>query len=137
LVKVDPDQMKQVFWNLSINAVQAMSAGGVLTVTVAVRNMEEDGAFYRLRVPGWTGEKNHIHYCTEIIFEDSGSGIRREHLYRIFDPFFTTKSHGSGLGLAIVHRIIEDHGGRVWAESKAEKGARFTIQLPAELVAGR
>jgi two-component system sensor histidine kinase PilS (NtrC family) len=131
LAKVDPDQMKQVFWNLSINAVQSMSAGGVLAVTVGVRNGQEHGAVCRLRVPRRPGEQRNVHF-TEIIFEDSGEGIRQEHLHRIFDPFFTTKSHGSGLGLAIVHRIIEDHGGRVWAESRIDKGARFTIQLPAE-----
>jgi signal transduction histidine kinase len=112
-----------------------MSAGGVLTVTAAARNGKRDKAACRLRVPEWSEEGNPTHYV-EIIFEDSGEGIRREHLHRIFDPFFTTKSHGSGLGLAIVHRIIEDHGGQVWAESKAEKGVRFTIQLPAGLENG-
>jgi two-component system sensor histidine kinase PilS (NtrC family) len=136
LAMVDPDQMKQVFWNLSINAVQAMPAGGVLTVAAAARNWGKDRAACRLSIPEWSGEGNPIHY-TEIIFEDNGEGIRREHLHRIFAPFFTTKSHGSGLGLAIVHRIIEDHGGRVWAESKVEKGSRFTIQLPAEPENGR
>jgi len=128
---VDPDQMRQVFWNLSINAVQAMPTGGTLEVAVRVKEGKSRGAVCRLQDARLNEEKNKVSYI-EIIFEDNGEGIRREHLHRIFDPFFTTKSHGSGLGLAIVHRIIEDHGGRVWAESKAEKGARFTIQLSLE-----
>jgi signal transduction histidine kinase len=133
---VDPDQMRQVFWNLSINAVQAMPAGGILRVTVRVREEEAHGAACRLQFSHASGDKDTVHY-TEIIFEDDGEGIQREHLHRIFDPFFTTKSHGSGLGLAIVHRIIEDHSGRVWAESRSGKGARFTIQLPVESINDR
>jgi two-component system sensor histidine kinase PilS (NtrC family) len=133
---VDPDQMRQVFWNLTINAVQAMPTGGILRVTAMGKEGESYGGVCRMQAPRVNGGKDKVRY-TEIIFEDDGEGIQREHLHRIFDPFFTTKSHGSGLGLAIVHRIIEDHGGRVWAESRSGKGARFTIQLPVEPMNGK
>ena len=136
MAKVDPDQMKQVFWNLSINAVQAMPGGGRLTITTRVREGGSHSMAYRLQDARWLGGNDTARH-TEIVFEDNGEGIRRETLHRIFDPFFTTKSHGSGLGLAIVHRIIEDHGGRVWAESQTGKGARFTIQLPPDQVEGK
>jgi K+-sensing histidine kinase KdpD len=62
---------------------------------------------------------------------DSGQGIRPEDLQRIFEPFFTTKSGGSGLGLAIVHRIVEEHGGRVDVHSERTKGTRVIVTLPA------
>jgi two-component system sensor histidine kinase PilS (NtrC family) len=135
LAMVDPDQMRQVFWNLCINAVQAMPRGGVLTVAASVSEGEFPRPVHRLQDSQSDEGKEKIR-CVEIIFEDNGEGIQRGQLDRIFDPFFTTKAHGSGLGLAIVHRIIGDHGGRIWAESRSEKGTRFTIQLPLEPING-
>jgi len=71
-----------------------------------------------------------------IIFADDGPGIRKENLIRIFDPFFTTKAvgKGTGLGLSICHGIITEHGGRIYAESEAGKGAIFVIELPVTTV---
>ncbi len=129
IASVDPDQMKQVFWNLLINAVQAMPEGGVLRVET--RDVDEingqrydgggngDGSFFQIR------------------FQDSGEGISTANIEKIFFPFFTTKDRGSGLGLAIVHRIIEEHGGRIEVKSRKGEGTTFTILLPLhQLVRG-
>jgi len=72
------------------------------------------------------------HETIELAVEDSGPGIPPEQLTRIFEPFFTTKTPGSGLGLglSISSRIIDDLGGRLFAENRAEGGARFVIRLP-------
>jgi C4-dicarboxylate-specific signal transduction histidine kinase len=65
-----------------------------------------------------------------VMVEDFGSGIDPENLERVFDPFFSTKSEGMGLGLAICRSIVEAHGGRLWATSKAGRGAAFHLTLP-------
>jgi two-component system sensor histidine kinase PilS (NtrC family) len=114
-VKADPNQLRQVIWNLVLNAVQALPGGGRLTVrirSIAPTQAEGGGR-------------------AEMEVSDSGQGIRPEDLQRIFEPFFTTKSGGSGLGLAIVHRIVEEHGGRVDVHSERTKGTRVIVTLPA------
>ena len=119
---VDPDQMKQVFWNLSINAVQAMPHGGVLRVTAKKQN----------RIHGkMDGSEEYASPFLQVLFQDSGRGIEPVNLEKIFYPFFTTKDRGSGLGLAIVHRIIEDHGGKIEVDSRLGKGTTFKILLPS------
>ena len=112
-VQADPQRMRQVFWNLLINASQALTSGGEITIRASARRGSEGAT-------GWT----------EILLSDSGQGIAPEHIGKIFDPFFTTKAEGTGLGLAIVHRIIADHGGTIAVESEQEKGTRFKIRLP-------
>ena len=107
---VDINQFKQVFWNLSINAVQAMPKGGELIIDT--RLMTED--------------PNII----EITFRDTGEGIEKDNLDFIFYPFFSTKEIGSGLGLAIAYRIIEEHRGKIKVESEKGKGTTFKIYLP-------
>ena len=62
--------------------------------------------------------------------EDSGAGIPEEVMGRMFEPFFTTKSLGIGMGLAICRRIVDAHGGRIWAENRDTGGARISVQLP-------
>jgi|SRR5579863_2939433 len=114
---VDPDQIKQVFWNLITNAFQSMPDGG--TLSVAVSHVGRS----RRRVDDRRGD------CVEIRFEDTGEGIPEELLGKVFSPFFTTKSQGTGLGLAIVQRIVEAHGGRIQVESKV-RGTVFTIFFP-------
>ncbi|MBI5180662.1 MAG: PAS domain S-box protein [Nitrospirae bacterium] len=118
ITEVDPNQMSQVFWNLSINAVQAMSDGGELII--ASKKKLKKGRGYS------DFDKDYI----EIIFKDTGNGINPVVKDKIFYPFFTTKDKGSGLGLAIVHRIIEDHKGEIKVESKLNEGSRFIIHLP-------
>ncbi len=108
-VEVDPDKMKQVFWNLMINAAEAMPEGGILTVTSRLSESQR-----RL----------------EISFTDSGTGIREEHLPKLFDPFFTTKKRGTGLGLAVIYGIAYQHGGTIEVKSQWGRGSVFTVNLP-------
>jgi two-component system sensor histidine kinase PilS (NtrC family) len=114
---VDPDQIRQVFWNLSINACQAMPQGGRLLI--ATRPVTAESSKDRLGT-SWV----------EVTFSDNGLGIQKENIAKIFYPFFTTKDRGSGLGLSIVHRVIETHRGRVHVESRPGQGTRLTLLLP-------
>lgn len=113
---LDSDQMRQACLNIGLNACQAMPAGGTLTVSTH-QAAEGDG-----RVD---------HESVEIVFEDTGQGIPRDHRDKIFDPFFTTKEEGTGMGLSVVHRIMEDHRGRVQVESKPGAGTCVRLTLPA------
>ena len=112
---LDPDQMQQVCWNLGLNACQAMPGDGALTVST-----------HRVS-GGGEGDGDAV----DIVFEDTGQGILNEHRDKIFDPFFTTKEEGTGLGLSVVHRIMEDHRGRVQVESAEGMGTRVRLTLPA------
>jgi len=107
----DPQRLRQVFWNLLINAVQATQNGGTITVSAA------SGA-------GIGSDEVTIRIL------DSGMGIASDHLEHIFDPFFTTKPAGTGLGLAIAYRIIEDHNGTIDVKSEEGKGTDVIINLP-------
>jgi len=111
-IRGDAQRLRQVFWNLLINACQAMPGGGEIAINAFPASREES-----------------VSLC-EIVVADTGQGIAEEHLDKIFDPFFTTKIGGTGLGLAIVYRIVEDHGGAVSVETKAGKGTKFRILLP-------
>ena len=111
----DPQPIKQVFWNLFINAAQAMPHGGELRVDLR-----------RLSPSALRGEAA----CGEISVSDTGCGIGEEEIDKIFDPFFSTKEKGTGLGLSIVHSIVESYGGRVSVRSQVDRGTTFTILLP-------
>jgi len=104
---IDPAQIKQALVNLIKNAVQAMTKGGVLSITT---DSGVDGVV--------------------VSIADTGGGIPQEQINRIFEPFYTTKKKGSGLGLMIVQRIVRDHGGRIDLESHVGKGTTFRIWLP-------
>ena len=106
---IDTGQIKQVLVNLIKNAMQAMTRGGQLTI----RTIDEDGG-------------------VSIVVEDTGVGISKEQISRIFEPYFTTKKKGTGLGLMIVHRIIEQHCGRIHVQPGEECGTTFSIWLPRE-----
>ncbi|MBA7626033.1 Adaptive-response sensory-kinase SasA [subsurface metagenome] len=108
-IKVDKDKIKQVFWNLMINAAEAMPHGGTLTLTSQL-----------------SGDKKYV----EVVFTDTGAGIPQEYLNKLFDPFFTTKGGGTGLGLAVSYGIIEQHQGKIEVKSEPGKGSVFTISLP-------
>jgi len=113
VIKGDSQRIRQVFWNLLINACQAMPQGGEITVTAKpVSGADED-----------------TDWC-EITITDTGQGITHEDRDRIFNPFFTTKNGGTGLGLSIVYRIIEDHQGTIAVDSAPGKGTQFIIRLP-------
>jgi PAS domain S-box-containing protein len=117
LTIADPGQLQQVFLNLTINAETEMKLAhgkGKLSIR--------------------TGQIDDI---IRILFKDDGPGIPEENLERIFDPFFTTRDvgKGTGLGLSICHGIINEHGGKIYAESQPGKGATFIVELP--IVAGK
>jgi PAS domain S-box-containing protein len=115
-IKVDKNQMYQVFLNLFLNAIQAMPNGGELKIEVSPTvSYSKDGP-----------SQNFI----KIVISDTGKGIPPNIIHRIFDPFFTTKPKGIGLGLSITYQIIKKHGGTIKAESKLEKGTSFIINLP-------
>lgn len=106
-IQVDRDQIKQAFYNIIRNAIQAMKSGGILRICSGA---DETHQF--------------------ISFADTGGGISPEDISRVFEPYFTTKSGGSGLGLLIVRRIIRAHGGEVAIESAQGRGLTLTIRLP-------
>lgn len=109
----DADQLRQVLWNLLVNAAQAAQAAGPeAPVTIHVRSAPLPGGGALLEV------------------EDEGPGIGPEELARLFTPFFTTKATGTGLGLATVQRVVDAHGGTVSAASVPGRGARFAVRLP-------
>ncbi len=119
--QVDQDQMKQVFWNLAVNAFDAMPNGGQLTIGTGCRQIDVGG------------RKAEV---VEISFQDTGEGILKKNLDKIFLPFFTTKKRGSGLGLAAVHRIVDLHGGWIKVESQEGYGTRFGVCLPRTVDSG-
>jgi PAS domain S-box-containing protein len=108
-LKIDPDQIQQVFLNLMLNARDAMPEGGRLSISVR----RTDGQ-------------------VELAFADTGSGMDAEVSGKVFDPFFTTKgpAQGTGLGLSICYSIIKDHGGTIELTSEKGKGTSFLIRIP-------
>ncbi len=106
-VMADRNQVKQVFFNITKNAMESMEPGGRLMI----KSRADDDSVY-------------------LLFGDSGSGIRQEDLVRLFQPYHTTKPGGHGLGLMIVQRIMRLHGGQVGVESREGKGTVVTLQFP-------
>ncbi len=105
----DGDQLRQVFTNLVLNAVQAMPGGGVLTLATG-RSAEGDNCWVEVA--------------------DTGSGIPREDLDKLFSPFFTTKENGTGLGLSVSYGIVKDHGGEIGVVDTGGPGTVFRVTLP-------
>ena len=118
--EVDKGQMAQVISNVVINAVEAMSNGGEISIYAE-----------NITVTAEHGLPLKPEEYIKISIEDHGGGIPREHLQKIFDPYFTTKQSGSGLGLAICYSIVEKHGGHITVESQSGVGSTFYIYLPA------
>jgi signal transduction histidine kinase len=109
-IKADRVQLQQVLMNLMLNGIEAMKdVSGELTVT---SKRAEDGQLL-------------------ISVNDSGIGLPRGEMEHIFEAFVTTKPQGTGMGLSISRRIIESHGGRLWATSNSGRGATFQFTLPS------
>ncbi len=106
---MDRSRIKQAFFNIVKNAIQAIPKDGLLTISV----------FSNDRAVG-------------IAFQDTGEGIPPENLSRLFEPYRTTKPQGSGLGLMIVQRIIQDHGGEIEVHSRPNHETCVTIFLPLD-----
>jgi signal transduction histidine kinase len=111
-VEGDQRQIKQVFWNMLVNAAHAVDGAGAISVTASVRRFSGGSDF------------------AEVTVSDTGKGIDAKDMGRIFDPFYSTKDFGTGLGLAIAHRIVESHGGSIEVKSALGSGAVFTVTLP-------
>ncbi|HPX50362.1 MAG TPA: ATP-binding protein [Deltaproteobacteria bacterium] len=108
---IDQDRIGQVLLNVYLNAIEAMTNGGVLKIWI---------------------EKDEVNDTIAINVSDTGCGIPGADIGRVFDPYFTTKQSGTGLGLAIVHKIVEAHGGQVKIASTEEKGTTVSLILPAK-----
>ena len=104
----DPNQIRQIFWNLARNAIQAMPQGGELRVALEAKADSD----------------------VTIIFSDNGEGMSREQKDRLFEPF-SSSSGGTGLGMAIVYQLVRDHNGRIMVDTEAGRGTRIAITLPA------
>lgn len=124
IIQADPTQLAQVFMNLAVNARDAMTNGGKLTITAENRIIDE--TYARMHLEAQTG--NYI----VITISDTGTGISPEILERIFEPFFTTKevSKGTGLGLSTVSGIVRNHGGFIEVATQVGKGTKFQVFLP-------
>jgi len=124
-VKADEVQLKQVFYNLTTNAMEAMPTGGMLRITAANECVTTD------IVP----ELKEGVYL-KIVFADEGAGIPADLLLKVFDPYFTTKDMGArkglGLGLAVSYSVVKKHGGHITVQSEPGRGSSFTIYLPAQ-----
>jgi two-component system sensor histidine kinase PilS (NtrC family) len=109
-ISADSTQIKQIFWNLARNSIQAMENGGKLTITLEALGR------HRIR----------------IIFEDTGEGMPPERVEQLFEPFARSTSGGTGLGLSIVYQIIRDHNGSINVRSSEGEGTTITVELPSE-----
>ncbi len=107
LLQLDRDQMKQAFYNVMKNSLEAMHRHGILRIRTEL-------------------DDTHV----IVRFVDTGGGMSAENLSRVFEPYFTTKPSGTGLGLLIVRRIVREHGGELSIESNQGKGLILTIRLP-------
>jgi C4-dicarboxylate-specific signal transduction histidine kinase len=108
----DRVQLQQVVLNLVLNAIEAMGSVEERARMLSIRTEQR----------GPEGILVAVH--------DSGPGVDPEHLQRVFDPFYTTKNSGLGMGLSICRSIIDAHGGRLWADANAPRGAVFQFTLP-------
>jgi signal transduction histidine kinase len=112
---LDPNSLEQAFLNIILNAQKAMPKGGTFRISTRQVNGEDKGE-----------ESQKV----QVIFEDTGVGIAKENLPKIFSPFFSTRPDGTGLGLSITKKIVEQHGGKIEAESQVNVGTKFFITLP-------
>jgi len=120
--RMDPDQLRQVFENLLINAAEAAGENGTVEVDIE-----------RVPAPAGASDQDAWGEFDELVvvrIGDDGPGIPDDVKERIFHPFFTTKQHGSGVGLSTVKKIVDSHGGLIDVDRSSLGGARFTVRLP-------
>ena len=110
VLNADASQLKQIFWNLARNAIQAMEDGGTLKVILSIAG------------------NNRV----KITFSDTGCGMSPEQVEQLFEPFSKSTTGGTGLGLSIVYQIVRDHSGTINVSSKKNKGTDITMYLPIE-----
>ncbi|MCP4177914.1 MAG: PAS domain-containing protein [bacterium] len=108
-ILADSNQLKQVFFNLLKNAMQAMPSGGIINIK-AVLDKDKD--------------------CIKLSIADTGCGISAKDMTNVFEPYYTKKNKGTGLGLMIVERIVREHGAELAVESEPGKGTHFIISFP-------
>ncbi|MBF0526673.1 MAG: HAMP domain-containing protein [Deltaproteobacteria bacterium] len=118
LLDLDPQQMEQILVNLILNALEAVSAGGAITISSSLVT---------------SGTTRNSPSLVRVTVHDNGPGIPDKNLQNIFDPFFSTKETGTGLGLPLSLGIAELHGGTLKASSNVGQGTRFFLELPVEL----
>lgn len=110
----DPLQIRRLILNLLRNALEAMPGGGLIKISI---NRNED--------------------FLQLVVSDTGSGISENKLNKIFEPFYTTKVMGTGLGLALCTQIVQEHGGKIWAQNNEKAGITFYVKLPIREIADR
>jgi signal transduction histidine kinase len=116
LANVDRDQLKQVFHNILINALQAMPRGGNLEVRTSIGKIK--------------GKSKRKIRALHVEFSDTGVGIPADRLKDIFEFYYTSKKTGTGLGLAIARQIVEGHSGTIKVESTYGQGTRIKVIIP-------
>ena len=126
LISADHEQLRQVFLNLILNAVDELPKGGNITITVNCISASPEA---RRGGPASNGEQGSQAWVVVTVADD-GPGVPANLGERIFEPYVSTKDTGLGLGLAICRRIVEAHGGRISAENAPAGGAVFTVRLP-------
>ncbi|MFO0766936.1 MAG: ATP-binding protein [Nitrospiraceae bacterium] len=115
-VRADEAKMLQVFLSIFKNAIEAMTPGGILTISMS-------------------NQRSGRHFEVQILIKNNGAPIPAEHVDEVFEPFFTTKRSGTGLGLATVKKIVEEHQGSIAIASAPGEGTTVTIRLPGVLTA--
>jgi two-component system sensor kinase FixL len=112
IVNGDRIQIQQVILNLILNSTEALMHEKIESGKIVVKSHQEDEEFVTISV------------------QDNGPGIKAQAMDHLFDPFYTTKKEGLGMGLAISRSIVEDHGGRLWAQNNPDGGAVFSFTVP-------
>jgi nitrogen fixation/metabolism regulation signal transduction histidine kinase len=114
-IEADMGRLRQLLHNLIKNAIEANGDNGPIALRLLIHCADKDGCHF-----------------VELRFEDHGPGFPEELLDQLFEPYITSKPKGTGLGLAVVKKIVEEHGGIIWAENDKEGGAVITVRLPVQ-----
>lgn len=122
-ITIDPQGLRQVIWNLCLNAVEAMQHQGILTVRTSIQPLSS---------PSYRPSREPMNATQELVIDvvDSGPGMAPEVKEKIFEPFYSTKDSGTGLGLATVDRIIYKHQGKIVVDSQLGQGTTMRVHLP-------